>query len=289
MHSLYIKIYESFNQEKYKFLGCGFILGLIIGLAIYQNSSFFWALLGAFLSLILYLVYMKITPWFEKTYIKAKLSQLLGPMYDENEECIIFITELKNIERKLQNYQGQNIVGTDRVVGTGDALALPYLYNLLVKAGKRNDKINVVRSFDNVNQYFDKNFISVGGLTNRVSKMLFNDYIDKFEFSFSKNGNAIIKKYPDNHRQYVEITEDYDYGIISKISNLNHDGKILFVIAGINDMGTAGAAYYLYENYKRLVDTFADYDFSLVIRVSRSIGEKSATEFNFDENTRDCS
>lgn len=292
MKFLLIKIRNLLEQEKYRFIFYGLIIGVILGLEVnlypMKDKPFFWALIGAVLSLIIYLAYTYFAPWLKNTFIRATLSRLLGAMYDGDEECIIFITELKNTEHRLQDYEGKFIVGTDRVVGTGDAMALPYLYNLLIKAGKRHDKISVVKSFDTINEYFNKNFISIGGLTNRVTKMLLKNYRNKFEFFFSDNGNAIIKKYPDNHYQYVEITEDHDYGIITKISNLNHDGKIIFVIAGINDMGTTGAAYYLYDNYEKLVKQFDDGDFSIIIQVSRMIGESSAKKFNFDNDSREC-
>ncbi|NPU86370.1 MAG: hypothetical protein HPY65_17970 [Syntrophaceae bacterium] len=285
---LFIKIYETARNERYRFLFWGFTFGFVISLSI-KESMFLWVVFGAFLSVVFSIIYEFTIPWAKKIYLSAKLSKLLGPMFESRDECIIFITEFKRdiTEKSLQDYKGHYVVATSRLIGSGDAEALPYLYNLLLKARKPYDKIRLVRSFENVNDYYTSNFISIGGLTNRVTRSLMESHRDVFDYYFSKNGRAIIKKY-DSYYKYIENSPRYDYGIITKVSNLNHQGRVIIIVAGISDMGTAGAAFHLFDNCEKIVDEYGESDFSIVVQVSKEIGAKSAREFNFEKESREC-
>ena len=171
-------------------------------------------------------------------------------------------------------------------MGTGDASALPYIYGLLMRAGKFYEDISVVKSYVEFGQEFSENFITIGGLTNRATETLMKQYRSKFEYHFSAQGNLIIKDY-GKVKKYIKGNNQCDYGMIIRKTQLNRENKVLFIIAGIQDLGTTGAAYYLLEHASDLADEYGDKDFALIIGVKKSVGEKSAFEVDFDRVARE--
>ena len=76
-------------------------------------------------------------------------------------------------------------------------------------------------------------------------------------------------------------TSAIDYGIILKLKDDSHfpDEKTVIVIAGLGDNGTAGAAYFLLNHYKKL--PFEKETFGELIEVPS--GYQSARRVDFDK------
>ncbi|MCX5850423.1 MAG: hypothetical protein NTW65_13420 [Deltaproteobacteria bacterium] len=281
-----MNILQYIRQDKYRY----FIYGIIIGTALTflilpeMRGPFFWALVGAIFSLIVFIAYNWVNNFVNNLFTKSEIIKLLGPIYKD--KCVIFITEYFLNAGDLLNYMGVHVRGTKKLMGTGDAGALPYVYVLLMKAKKSYADIEIIKSYKSLEDHYTDNFISVGGLTNRSTKGIMDSYKDKMEYIFSDNGNLIVKNY-GKFKKYIMCDREKDYGMILKISNLNSDGKVIFIIAGIGDLGTTGAAYFLSNNIKKIVEEFGFNDFALIVSVKREFGEKSAIREDFDKISRE--
>lgn len=279
---------------RWKYLFGGLIIGIFITYFVLPKtqSPFFWMILGAFATLVAGIGWEFIKEWKKRLRARTRHGRLLGPIYNRGEKCVILITEyyrdMKDPSKSvLYNYdKTRSIVGTSRLMGTGDASALPYIYGLLMKADKSYEEISVVKSYINFGQDFSENVISIGGLTNKATKALMDQYKEKLEYFFSEGGNLMIRDY-GSMKKYVMSDSDCDYGIIMKRTGLNREKKVLFVIAGIADLGTRGAAYYLLDHASELADEYNEKDFSLIIGVKREVGEKSTFRVDFDKISRE--
>jgi hypothetical protein len=220
--------------------------------------------------------------------MRTDIGKIIGPIITKEEKCIIFITEYWRDIGKGNLYlydMTTPVVGTSTLMGKGDSAALPYIYGLLMQAGKSYEKIEVVKSYERLEDYFEENFISIGGLTNKATRNLMNNYREKIEYYFSESGCLIIRDYA-NEKRYIRADEKNDYGIVIKKTNLNRENKVIFIIAGIGSLGTAGGAYYLFKEVKTLVNDYGANDFSLIICVKREIGIKSAHKVDFEKISR---
>jgi hypothetical protein len=268
------------------FLIVGFIIGFFTAYTFLPEtkSALFWTVLGGVLTLIIECL-RKSWEQFKK---QTSMGKLLGPIYYKGAKCTVFITEYwRDINKgNLFLYDKETKVkGTSRLMGTGDSTALPYIFGLLMNAGKSYSEISTIKSYIDYQSEWGNNFISVGGLTNIVTESLMTCYKDRLPYYFSDQGNMIIKNY-GKYEKYLMGDIEHDYGMIMKIKGLNHPNRVLFIIAGIQDLGTSGSAFYLYNNMTQLASRFGENDFKLIIGVKRKIGEKSAFEVNFDKKSR---
>lgn len=288
---LIIKNLDYFRTKKLGSFFGGMIVGALLVFLIKPDtkSISFWTLLGAILSFLIVLIYQKLQRFLEDLRSKTNMGKLIGPVNYSNEKCIIFITELWRDKNKDPIYlydQITPVVGTSYLIGSGDSNALSYIYSFLMKAGKLNNDIIVVKSYERLKDYFDNNFISIGGLTNSSTEKLMNIYKEQMDYYFSKEGNLIIKDF-GKIKRYIASNKQEDYGILMKKTGLNYPNKVIFIIAGIGDLGTSGAAYYFFDRATELAKEFGQYDFSIIVGVKRDFGEKSAYRFDFEKLARE--
>lgn len=281
---------EFFSTARWKYTLFGLLSGIIIVYLIIPetSSASFWTLSGVLLSFIFGSGGLYLKNLWKRFRKQSSLGKLLGPIYDIGGTCTIFVSEYwRDISKgNLFRYdKSDELVGTSRVMGTGDSTALPYIYGLLMKAGKSYKELSIVKSYIDFKGEWSNNFISIGGLTNKVTARLMGSYRDRLPYYFSEDGNWIIKDY-GHYKRYLEVDNNHDYGIIIKLTGLNHTNRVLFIIAGILDLGTSGAAYYLFDHASELADRYRNDDFALVIGVKKEIGDKSAFEVNFEEKSR---
>lgn len=252
------------------------------------SSASFWTLAGVLLSFMFGSSWLYLNNSWKRFRKQSSLGKLLGPIYDIGGTCTIFVSEYWRdiIKGNLYKYdKSDELVGTSRVMGTGDSTALPYIYGLLMKAGKSYKELSIVKSYIDFESKWSNNFISIGGITNKATAQLMGSYRDKLTYYFSEDGNCIIKDY-GHYKRYLKVDNNHDYGIIIKLTGLNHTNRVLFIIAGIQDLGTSGAAYYLFDQASELADRYGNDDFALVIGAKKEIGDTSAFEVNFEEKSR---
>ena len=264
----------------------GFFLGLFAAYTLLPEtkSPLFWTIIGIILALIIECL-RKSWKQFKK---QTSMGKLLGPIYYNGAKCAVFITEYwRDIEEgNLFLYDEKTeVTGTSRLMGTGDSTALPYIFGLLMNAGKSYSDISIVKSYIDFKDEWSNNFISIGGITNKATERLMTSYRDRLPYYFSATGNSIVRDY-EKYGRHLKGDKEHDYGMIIKITGLNHANRALFIIAGIQDLGTSGAAYYLFDHATELAYRYGDDDFALIVGVKRKIGEKSAFEVNFDEKSR---
>jgi len=279
------------RTERWKYLLGGTLIGLLVAHLLFPEtrSACFWMVSGVILSFVIGIIWHALKQFAKQLATQTRIGRLLGPIHVKGEKCIVFVTEYwRDVKAgNLYNYDKTiPLRGTDRVMGTGDSGALQYIYGLLMKAGKSYKEIFMVKSYKELEENFTENFISIGGLTNKATASLMEDYRAEVDYFFSPRGNLIIRDYGEC-RKYIRSDRQHDYGIIMKKSRLNHKDKVLYVIAGIGGLGTTAAAYYLLENATDLGDEYHKKDFSLIIGVKRHVGEKSAFRVDFDQLSRE--
>lgn len=73
-------------------------------------------------------------------------------------------------------------------------------------------------------------------------------------------------------------SSNVDYAVILKLKDEYHPENNILVIAGLGDTGTAGAAYFLLNNYKEL--PIEDEVFGVLIEVPSGYESARKVEFN---------
>lgn len=277
---------------RWKYFFSGLFLGGIILLLISPgtSSASFWTLLGVILSVLGGGIFFYLQDAWKEFKRQTHLGNLLSSGSSNGEKWTIFVTEYWRDISKGNLYKHDRstpVRGTNRLMGAGDSSALPYVYGLLMKSGISYSDVSTIKSYLDFEQQWSNNFISVGGLTNKATERLMYDYKDRMPFYFSRGGNGIIKSYGE-YEKYLKGDHEHDFGMIMKVSGLNHPDRVLFLVAGIEDLGTSGSAYYLFDRAEELANKYPRRDFALIIAVKRNIGEKSAFEVDFDEKSIYC-
>lgn len=182
------------------------------------------------------------------------------------------------------------IAGTQYVVGKGDAMALSFIMSTIQRVASKDHKIDLEEDWLALDKW-GKNAICIGAHNAKTREILekFKNTFFRFRFNysvivkdtldpkFSKQSemNFVPAVYPKKAPDSSVI----DYGIILKLKDQFHaNNKPIFIIAGIGDWGTAGAAYYLQNHFIDL--PLNDETFGVLIEVPS--GYQSARKVDFD-------
>jgi hypothetical protein len=141
--------------------------------------------------------------------------------------------------------------------------------------------------------YWGRSTICIGAHNSKTREIL-----AKFKnpyFRFELNYRIIVKansSYTEN-KAGIKFTNgvvgfagrdssNVDYAIILKLRDEYYPEKNILVVAGLGDVGTAGAAYYLLNRFKEL--PFEDETFGVLIEVPS--GYESARKVEFSQVSR---
>lgn len=128
---------------------------------------------------------------------------------------------------------------------------------------------------EEVSDKLDISFCSFGGLNNnKTMDVLTSEQNVYIEFD---PPNIIAKN--DSQSKFIADTI-YDYGVIVRIHPRQFPNRVWIAIAGLDESGTSGAAWYLAKNWKKLSKKANKYDFAIVVKVRR--GQDESAEIVFE-------
>ena len=172
-----------------------------------------------------------------------------------------------NTNRYVKTYStGQQILlpGGQEVGSVAEGRAASYVSSALAK--HRSDQ-PVVSSDEDVIKQWDGTFLCLGsGASNEKSQVVLslasNDFCD-----FQPAG---IRSKWDGKTYGIQRNPPRDKALIVKLANPWTEGHSLIVCAGQAEPGTAGAAYYLARNWKKLQKRYGNTPFGVVLEVDWS-------------------
>jgi len=279
----------------------GFTVGIILLLTLQKDVSGLVILVaGAFVG-----VFAEIFVDFADKAIRATqlinpLSRVLGTVATEDSWIYISawrrdlddLGHSKLFRNDPKRLSQPIIVGSQYVYGKGDAIALSYVYQAIEKATKGKTHITVEDS-EQMLDYWGRSTICIGAHNSKTREIL-----AKFKntyFRFELNYRLIVEAnstYVKNKAgiQFVRgvigfagrDSSNVDYAIILKLKDEYYPEKNILVIAGLGDVGTAGAAYYLLNHFKEL--PFEDETFGVLIEIPS--GYESARKVEFSQVSR---
>jgi hypothetical protein len=276
----------------------GFAIGLLFFILLHKNvNSVAILLIGAFIG-----VFAEIFVEFAEKAFQTKkqvkpLQRVFGTIIEE--DTWIYVSawrrDLGDLDhtRLFRNdpvkLNQPYIIGTQFVYGKGDAIALSYIYQAIEKAGLRERRITLEDSEQMIGSW-GRSAICIGAHNSKTREIL-----EKFQnpfFTFAENYSTIVKvdKEPlinstgiifkqGVFQRSAPDSSDKDYAIILKLKDEYHPEKNILVIAGLGDIGTAGAAYYLLTHYAKL--PYEEETFGVLIEVPS--GYESARQVEFDQ------
>jgi hypothetical protein len=174
------------------------------------------------------------------------------------------------------------IIGTTYLFGRGDAQALALIYSALNKY--LGHEIELIEDWQAIEKW-NRNMICIGAHNSKTREIL-SKFDDTF-YKFANNYGVIIKSSKEETNGplikaiYPKRGDDssiIDYGLIIKLADeYNKPEKTIFIIAGIGDLGTAGAAYYFSNHFEKL--PIHDKKFGVIIQVPSGIESAKCVKF----------
>ncbi|HCR71046.1 MAG TPA: hypothetical protein DIW23_06350 [Anaerolineae bacterium] len=298
----YLKKISTFFENFLTRMSTGILIGFVVGMILFLTlqkdvSGFFLLLLGAFVGVFAEIFVDFGQKAFQTIRLINPLSRVLGTVSEEDSWIYIsaWRRQLDDLEHsKLYRNDPKRlsqpiIVGSQYVYGKGDAIALSYVYQAIEKSTKGKTRITVEDS-EQMLDYWNRSIICIGAHNSKTREILakFQNTYFRFELNYSiiVEANAEIKSNKSGlnfvkgvNRSIGRDSSDIDYAVILKLKDEYHPNKTIIVIAGLGDDGTAGAAYYLLNNYRNL--PFEEETFGVLIEVPS--GYESARKVDFHQ------
>jgi hypothetical protein len=232
--------------------------------------------------------------------VRRPLNKVLGPLVGDL--VTIYVAPFKRpldsslfrLDPTPSSIESTPVVGTERVVGWCDTLALSFIYATLLKAGKAPATILINQNPTLDYDRWGKSIVCIGAANAKTRAVLESFHNARFAFD-DDSSSIVIRPAPSEVEKTIIIDEreitvrhllkvrrrpGKDYGIILKLKDevLDEHNRV-FIVAGLGEDGTAGAAFYLWRHYERLA-TKED-PFGVLIETT-SAGYESAKEVVFD-------
>jgi hypothetical protein len=121
---------------------------------------------------------------------------------------------------------------------------------------------------EDVKDKIDLSYVSFGGLNNWKSISVINSE----ENTFYKFLGSSIVSVKDKNEEY-KITSSTDYALIIKIKPKQFPKRIHICVAGIGELGTRGASYFLGRKWKEILKITKGKEFGIIIKVTDNSDE----------------
>jgi hypothetical protein len=278
-------------------LALGFLFGTCLMYFGKQNDEYWILFLGALLGVTFQVLYEVIDDLVKALRMLRPLREILGTISTENSWVYIsaFRTDMSNsiLYRNDHHPSKQTrIFGSEYVYGKGDAIALSYLFHIFEQA-KIGKAVLTVQDSEHAHDSWGRSAICIGAHNPKTREIMTKFKSCRFRFhrnyteithdDFPQKTNSDgIKFYRAVRKKSVGDGMEIDYGVILKLKDEYHSDKDIIVVAGLGDMGTAGAAYFLYKNFDEL--PHRQNEFGILIEVPSGI--ESARKANFSEASK---
>ena len=184
------------------------------------------------------------------------ISKALGRIHGDQERVIIVIPSFyANVRNLLKNIQSptQVIMWASQLplYSEGDASCLLFIYSTLLYAGKNYRNIEIKSDIEITGDDLRENLICIGAGSNEISRNFFEslEHSINFEYTATTFGTSIRNK--RNNQQYTASNQD-DFSIILKTINPNNNQKDIIIFAGLGPVGTKGAGYFFYRDWRTI-------------------------------------
>jgi len=278
----------------------GVIIGLVIGLvllAIFQKatSATILVIAGAVMGVVVQELVIYGRGVLASLRDLKPLRRVLGSI--ATEDSWIYVSAWRRDLRDLDHSRlyrndptltnAPQIVGSALVYGYGDAIALSLIQRTIEKASWRSTSVFVEDTEQTFN-IWGRSAVCIGAHNSKTREILakFDNPYFGFEANYRiivANGVPLIRNADGvGFRAGVTITPSrdsswIDYGVILKLRDQYHPDKNVIVVAGIGDVGTAGAAYFLLSHYKDL--PFDQDTFGVLVEVPSGYGSARRVAF----------
>jgi len=289
------------NKKPSRSIMTGLALGFVFGTCLMyfgkQNDEYWILFLGALLGVTFQVLYEVIDDLVKALRRLRPLREILGTISTENSWVYIsaFRTDLSNSILYRNDHhvsKKTRIFGSEYVYGKGDAIALSYLFHIFEQA-KIGKSVLTVQDSEHAHDTWGRSAFCIGAHNPKTREVMTK--FKSCEFRFQNNYTEIThddfppKTNSDGIRFYRAVRKkivgdgmETDYGVILKVKDEYHSDKDIIVVAGLSDMGTAGAAYFLYKKFDEL--PHKDSEFGILIEVPSGI--ESARKANFAEESK---
>lgn len=200
---------------------------------------------------------------------RRPMSKVFEGLIKNQEECIIVYPSINVtgfIDMKGREIKFPYLPKEKFVTNTYDAIGIAFIYTLLAQAGK-TERVREVVSKEFTDQDWESHLMLMASpLANTITPLALERY--GAPFRFDPPVKSITSSVPG---ESWTLTEDYDYGMVVKLSN-PRNGKLYFVMAGLGPIGTTGSCYFLCREYRQLAEWYSDREFAIVLRFRRQMG-----------------
>lgn len=225
-------------------------------------------------SVILYLLGY-LTHWIFGRIKCRKFKKFWGNKIFENPSVVLDVFNYNNSVQNnkalryfkiFHNQSSIPIVGVDKVMGVETARSARFVTDLFEKFSK---KIIPIKTDEELTGEWRGSFICFGSSDSNIKTkdiLSFNNN-NLLDFGFDGiTGERVIyrKRYPND----ITKISNKDKGMIVKITNEYFPEYKCFVCAGLGEWGTAGAVWYLSNNWKKLFKDYGENDFGVVVEVT---------------------
>jgi len=201
------------------------------------------------------------------TYIKLTrpLSKVLGTLADDSKHVVIVVPKLYSppsqiikLKRPSDPTESINWHPDLPLFAEGDAKAMMYIYNLLLKSGKTTSALGIKSDVEVTGEEKEGDLVCIGAGSNSVTKGLLTTRNPPLSFEqqviragrqeIRIFGSAVVDRETSERWTTNQIR---DYGLITRLKGSNADALIL---AGLGPSGTAASGYFLSTRWEEIYD-----------------------------------
>ena len=222
------------------------------------------------------------------TYFRLKqpLSKIMGSLAD-NRKCTVLVvpklySDTENIKLKRPDDRTEFIQWPVRLplFAESDAEAMMYAYNMLLKCGKKAEKLDIKSDAEITGREKEGDILCIGAGSNALTKYVLttiNPHLT-FEQQVSQTstghvqvfGTAIIDR---KTGERWAISPTHDFGLIIRLKNPYNQDTNCVILAGLGPIGTAASGYYLSTHWRRIYDSLrsekgVDGNYAVLLRVN---------------------
>jgi hypothetical protein len=163
----------------------------------------------------------------------------LSPCFDEKGEI-----------RKwpyFHKYKSNSKFNVSSVVSFAETKSIKYLSESFGDITGYNPKL---LSDEEIAEKLDISFCSIGGLNNLKTGDVLQGEENSFYF-FDTSGPAVAIASKRNEKKF-QVDGIYDFAFIIKITPKNFPDRVWIAVAGLGELGTSGAAWFLSKKWRKL-------------------------------------
>lgn len=189
---------------------------------------------------------------------------VLQPCYDEN--------------RKIRTHPFTKPGGSmgyrvTSILSDTEAISMKYLSDSFAKNTKESP---LLTSDEDLSEKINISYLALGGLNNKKSIEVLESEENIF-YRFTANDTGHIDRIVSviDKKESYQITKTTDFALIIKTIPTQFPSRIHFCIAGIDEAGTRGAAYYLSTKWEEILKKTKGKEFGIIIKVKNGIDESA--------------